>query len=78
LEGAEAWYQRSAEIKERLADEIGAAKTYHQLGRVAQERRDLKGAEVWYRQSAEIKERLGDEPEVASEADLGPFQEDVT
>ena len=35
--------------------------TYHQLGRVAQERRDFEEAERWYQRSLEVRERLGDE-----------------
>ena len=35
--------------------------TYHQLGRVAQERRDFEEAERWYQRSLEVSERLGDE-----------------
>ena len=37
------------------------ASSYHQLGIVAQERRNFKEAEKWYLKSLEVKERLGDE-----------------
>ena len=41
-----AWYRKSLEIEERQGDEHGAASSYHQLGRVAQERRDFDAAEA--------------------------------
>jgi tetratricopeptide (TPR) repeat protein len=39
---------------------------YHQLGRVAEERRRLDDAERWYRQSLAIFENLGDRPRMAA------------
>ncbi len=57
--------EQAQPIKERLGDEHGAAGTYHQLGMVAEERRDFEAAEGWYRKSLEITERLGDEPGAA-------------
>ncbi len=36
------------------------AGTYHQLGRVAEERRDFDAAEAWYRKALAVFERLGD------------------
>ena len=41
-------------------DDLGLASSYHQLARIAQERRDLVLAEQWYRRSLTIKEKLGD------------------
>jgi tetratricopeptide (TPR) repeat protein len=41
------------------------AATYHQFGRVAQERGRLDKAEDWYRKSLTIKENLGDRPGMA-------------
>ena len=38
-----------------------AAAPYHQLGMVAQERRDFDAAEAWYRKSLAIKQRQGNE-----------------
>ena len=38
-----------------------AATTYHQLGRIAQERRDFDEAERWYRKSLAIDEKQGNE-----------------
>ena len=40
--------------------------TYHQLGRVAQDRGHLDDAEDWYRQSLTIKEQLGNRPGMAN------------
>lgn len=41
-------------------DDLGLASSYHQLARIAQERRDFVLAEQWYRRSLAIKEKLGD------------------
>jgi hypothetical protein len=41
------------------------ARTYHQLGMVAQERRALETAEDWYLKALRITERLGDEHSAA-------------
>ena len=48
-------------IKEKQGDEHGAAITYHQLGRIAEEQRDFASAEQWYRKSLAIKEKQGNE-----------------
>ncbi len=46
----------------RLAnDGDSAANAYHQLGRVAQERRDLTAAEQWYLKALAIEKRQGNE-----------------
>ncbi|MGA2150016.1 MAG: CHAT domain-containing protein, partial [Bryobacteraceae bacterium] len=45
--------------------EDSAAGAYHQLGIVAQERRDFAMAEQWYRKSLAISEKQGDEPHTA-------------
>ena len=55
----------SLEITEALGDRPKMAASYHQLGRVAQDRGDLPGAESWYKKSLEIKEALGDRPGMA-------------
>ena len=52
-------------INERLGNEYIAAITYHQLGTIAEKRRDFDNSEKWYRKSLEIKERLGNEHGVA-------------
>jgi tetratricopeptide (TPR) repeat protein len=48
---------KALEIEERRDNQIGAAKTYHNLGNVAKERHDLEAAERWYKKALEIKER---------------------
>lgn len=42
------------------------AMTYHQLGRVAQDRGDLGTAEDWYQKALAIQQELGDRPSLAS------------
>jgi hypothetical protein len=54
-------FQAYAEICEQQGREDGAAAPYHQLGRVAEERRDFGAAEDWYRKSLAITERLCNE-----------------
>ena len=54
------------EINERLGNEHGAAGTHHQLGIVAQLRRQFEQAEQSYKKSLEINERLGNEHGAAS------------
>jgi hypothetical protein len=44
----------------------GAASTYHQLGRIAEERRDFAAAEQWYRQAPAIEEQHGNAHGAAS------------
>jgi tetratricopeptide (TPR) repeat protein len=41
------------------------AYTYHQLGRIAEDRGQLDEADDWYRKSLTIKEELGDRPGLA-------------
>lgn len=57
----EGWYKKSLKIDKQLGDEHGAAITYHQLGRIAQERKDFEKAEDWYKKSLKIEEQLGNE-----------------
>ncbi|HAW50299.1 TPA: hypothetical protein DCX16_05065 [bacterium] len=45
----------------RWGSSDGKAITLHQLGRIAQQRRQFDIAEKWYRMSLEIKEKLEDE-----------------
>jgi tetratricopeptide (TPR) repeat protein len=51
---------------EHAGDDRNHAVALHQLGMIAQERRQFEEAERWYRQSLAIKERLGDEHGQAS------------
>src|SRR5262249_53768098 len=60
------WYRRALAIFEELGDRAGMAISYHQLGRVAQERGDYEGALGWYRRSLAIVEELGNPAGVAS------------
>jgi tetratricopeptide (TPR) repeat protein len=63
---AERQYRRSLEIRERLGDQAGMAKSYHQLGILAYLSGDYAEAERQYRRSLDIKERLGDQTGTAS------------
>jgi tetratricopeptide (TPR) repeat protein len=65
LGAAEDWYRKSLTIKEELGNRPGMATSYHQLGRVAQDRGDLGAAEDWYRKSLTIAEELGNRPGMA-------------
>jgi tetratricopeptide (TPR) repeat protein len=57
--------KQNLEIRDQLDEAPADDKIYRQLGRIAQERRDLDKAEEWYRKSINFKKRLGDECEVA-------------
>ncbi|HLG15897.1 MAG TPA: CHAT domain-containing protein [Blastocatellia bacterium] len=52
---------RLKEYYEHKGDERNQAVALHQLGRIAEERRQLDEAERWYRQSLAIEERIGNE-----------------
>jgi len=47
LDDAEGWYQRAREIFEEIRDVDRTARTYGQLGKVAEDRGDLPGALEW-------------------------------
>src|SRR5438477_10691116 len=53
-------FHRSVDINSRFGDD-GQAATLHELGRIAQERRQFNEAERLYRQSLDIASRLGNE-----------------
>ncbi len=57
---AERLFQALAQYPEYAAD------SYHQLGRIAQERRNFTAAEDWYRKSLAVEEKLGNEHGAAS------------
>ena len=59
FDGAEAVYQEL--VNAAGFSGVGAAGTYHQLGRVAEERRDFESAEGWYRKSLDLKLELGNQ-----------------
>ena len=54
-EQAEAYYQHALQISIEYQDRYAQARTYHQLGGVAQEQRQSKHAEEYYRQALQIK-----------------------
>ena len=56
---AREWYLKSLAIKEKQADQQGAALTYGQLGIIAQEQRDFATAREWYLKSLAISEKGG-------------------
>jgi tetratricopeptide (TPR) repeat protein len=58
LEAERLYMQRAAAAGE-YGKEDSEAMAYHQLGRVAEERRDFAAAEGWYLKSLEKKEKLG-------------------
>lgn len=59
--GAEAIYRRLMEHCEATGDDGNASVSAHQLGVIAQERREFDEAERWYRRGLAIDERIGDE-----------------
>ncbi len=61
LPEAENWALKLKEWGENKNNHSGKAVAYHQLGRIAQERRDFDSAETWYRKSLAIKEKQGNE-----------------
>ena len=52
---------KALKLFEKLSDDHNMATTYHQLGRIAEERRDFDTAEKWYKKSLEIEVRQGNE-----------------
>lgn len=74
---AESLYERLVEVNKSRGNEKAVALAYHQLGIVAQERRDFEAAEQWYRKSLETTKRLGDEHgAAATQYQLGTVQEE--
>ncbi|WP_437915896.1 tetratricopeptide repeat protein [Sorangium sp. So ce302] len=63
---AEQLSQRLSKNSRDAGDSVFEAAAYHQLGLVAQERRDFATAEHWYLKSLEIKEKHGNERDAAS------------
>jgi tetratricopeptide (TPR) repeat protein len=59
-------YRKSLAIDEALGNRDGMATSYHQLGRVAQDRGDYDDALEWYRKSLPIFEALGNRTGMAS------------
>ena len=63
---AQARYQQSLTINERLGNQAGMATSYHQLGMLAQNRGDYDTAQARYEQSLTISERLGNQAGMAT------------
>ena len=61
LDTAQHFAEAQCTLAKQQGDEHGAAITYHQLGRVAEERRDFVQAEAWYQKSLAIFEQQGNE-----------------
>ena len=47
-------------MEEKLGDEHGSARTYHELGMLARRRRDFDAAEQWCKRALAIEEKHGD------------------
>jgi Tfp pilus assembly protein PilF len=54
-------FERLATLANNLGEAEREAAAYHQLGMIAQERRDFASAEQWYRKSLTIEEKQGNE-----------------
>ena len=89
MQGLASFAQNSGNYEEarQLYEEIGArtkqkedyeseAISYHQLGRIAQERRDFAAAEEWYKKSLDIEGKQGNEHGAASYHQLGRIAEE--
>ncbi|MBT9437777.1 MAG: tetratricopeptide repeat protein, partial [Desulfobacterales bacterium] len=61
LTSAESWADKLSKWADKTGDELLKANALHNLGIIAQERREFEEAEDWYKKSLKIKERLGDE-----------------
>ena len=63
---AEYLHRKLSDKFKEQGDEHGVATTYHQSGRIAEERRDFDAAENWYRKALAIFEKQGRDHDVAS------------
>ncbi|MBU2550444.1 MAG: tetratricopeptide repeat protein [Proteobacteria bacterium] len=63
---AESLYQRLAQASRKAGKKEGEAAAFHQLGQVAEERRDFDNAEAWYEKAVVVFEKLGIEHHAAS------------
>jgi tetratricopeptide (TPR) repeat protein len=59
-------YQRALDIFERLGNQAGMAASYHNLGRLAQDRGDYDEAARQYQRALDINERLGNQAGMAT------------
>jgi len=65
LDNAERLFKRLVEYSELVEDPGIEASAYHQLGMIAEERRDFETAEKWYCRALGIDEKQGDERSAA-------------
>jgi tetratricopeptide (TPR) repeat protein len=61
LTSAESWTDKLSKWADKTGDESLKANALHNLGMIAQKRRDFEEAEDWYKKSLKIEERLGNE-----------------
>jgi len=61
LNRAESWTDKLNKWADKTGNESLKANALHNLGIIAEERREFEEAEDWYKKSLKIKERLGDE-----------------
>ena len=66
LDAAKRFAEARHDLAEQADDMHEKARTYHQLGRIAQEQRDFATAQAWYQQSLAIFEKQGDKHGAAS------------
>ncbi|HKI85443.1 MAG TPA: tetratricopeptide repeat protein, partial [Thermoanaerobaculia bacterium] len=57
LDVAERYLRRSLEVEEAIGNESGMVYSFHQLGRLAQERGEFKAASTWYRRALALGEK---------------------
>ena len=55
-------YPRSLDVHERIGNQVGVARGYHQLGTLAQDRGDYDEAARQYQRSLDVHERIGNPP----------------
>ncbi|MCD4777877.1 MAG: tetratricopeptide repeat protein, partial [Desulfobacterales bacterium] len=65
MTSAESWADKLNKWANKTGDESLKANALHNLGMIAEERRDFEEAEDWYKKSLKIDERLGNEHGVA-------------
>ena len=65
FEIAEDWYNKSIAVATKTNNDRGMAASYHQLGMIAQERRDYVAAAEWYGKALSALERFVDKYDAA-------------
>ncbi|RLC26471.1 MAG: hypothetical protein DRH21_02075 [Deltaproteobacteria bacterium] len=61
LDRAESWADKLSKWTDKTGDKSLKAESLHNLGMIAEERREFEEAEDWYKKSLKIKEQLGNE-----------------